>query len=135
MLTLTDTIEAVKAITEAAEPLNYRDEFSVKYPSLTWLFDDLLCSKSPEGAYWSALNLGKIFDQSGIFEEKRNGTYNNRNRNTGIPNPGGKHLSSETANPVSGCEREEYHAQHLHREEAQEPPVWVSDARFVLFGV
>ena len=138
MLSLSDHIAAVKAICENAEELDYRELFREKFESLLWLYDDLRCSRSPESAYWSAWNVGKVLESKGFVEERKNGAKHTRNNRHGEFNPGGSHLRIKADGNIGLADDDltEYDAKHLHSaKEEKEIPSWVSDARLVLLGV
>ena len=136
MLSLAEHIAAVKAICENAEELDYRELFREKYESLLWLYDDIRCSRSPEGSYWATMNIGKVFEDNGFMEE-RNGTKLTRNNRHGEFNPGGSHLRIKADGNIGLADDDltEYDAKHLYAQEEKEIPSWVSDARLVLLGV
>lgn len=86
-MNIADELKYVKQLCEDAEELDYQAEFTAKYPSLSWLFEELRNERPERSAYYAALNAAQI-----LGVEANNGTHNTKHYNPRSFNPGGRHL-------------------------------------------
>lgn len=116
--TLTDEeLAALKAISEPAAQLEYRELVAVQHPGLMFVYDNLRLNNSPEHAYKMVCQIDQSFKQEGIREEiPQHGTYKPVNRNNGAFNPGGRHLRLESDGNIALAKdrRDTYAPRHLH---------------------
>ena len=87
MITIAEELKFVKQMCADAEELDYQAEFTAKYPSLSWLYEELRNERPARSAYYAALNAAKLF---GL--EEQHGTHNTKHHNPRSFNPGGGHL-------------------------------------------
>ena len=86
-MNISDELKYVKSLCADAEELDYQAVFSAKYPSLSWLYEELRNERPARSAYYAALNAAKLF---GL--EEQHGTHNTKHHNPRSFNPGGGHL-------------------------------------------
>ena len=86
-MTIADELEFVKQLCADAEELDYQAVFSAKYPSLSWLYEELRNERPARSAYYAALNAAQI-----LGVEAEHGTHNTKHHNPRNFNPGGGHL-------------------------------------------
>lgn len=121
--TLTDEeLAALKAISEPAAQLEYRELVAVQHPGLMFVYDNLRLNNSPEHAYKMVCQIDQSFKQEGIREETpQHGTHKSEHCYSGAFNPGGRHLRLESDGNIALAQdrRGTYSPRHLHAEGAE----------------